>query len=462
MEAHHYDALVRAQVAGRKVILTSGPLVAFGDEYIQHLQELGAQGVFIIADGVGTGVPPSPHLARWEILETNAESINDGIRRFRRRVERPGSRLRARIDEWDPDRTAIVLGGPFYTRRSLAGRPVYGGRQKRWESLEDKVVVDQFWDAAGVERMPSTVVTAEASELTKAAAALDRGEGTVWAGDSREGFNGGAEYARWIRRQSDSDEALAFFSAHCDRVRVMPFLAGIPCSIHGIVFPDATIALRPCELVTLRRSDSRFQYAGFSIYWDPPAPDRDFMRQVAHRTGEELRRRVRYRGAFTIDGVLTAEGFRPTELNTRSGAAMSLITAAAPHLPVGSIQRGLVAGESYDYRPMELEAALVEAADTKRSARVQTVVSRRVATTETIAVCGRSGSLSVCQPTEENRVATLALGPSSAGGFLGITLDRPVQNGESVAPLAAELLSVADRHWQLGIGPLTPARPVKV
>jgi hypothetical protein len=69
----------------------------------------------------------------------------------------------------------------------------------------------------------------------KAGRSLDLGRGTVWAGDARDGFNGGGEYVRWIRHEVsvDVDEAVTFFAARCDQVRVAPFVEGLPCGIHG-------------------------------------------------------------------------------------------------------------------------------------------------------------------------------------------------------------------------------------
>ena len=97
----------------------------------------------------------------------------------------------------------------------------------------------------------------------------------------------------------------------------MPFLDGVPCSIHGLVLPDGTAVFRPVEIAILRDAAGRqFVYGGLSTYWDPPPADREEMRDVARRVGEHLRAAYGYRGAFGIDGVLTADGFRPTELNT--------------------------------------------------------------------------------------------------------------------------------------------------
>ena len=50
------------------------------------------------------------------------------------------------------------------------------------------------------------------------------------------------------------------------------------------------------------------------------------MREAARRVGAVLRDEVAYRGAFTLDGVATVDGFRPTELNPRFGAGLGVIT----------------------------------------------------------------------------------------------------------------------------------------
>lgn len=460
MEPDHYDPLVRSQVAGRKLILTGAPLAAFDSGFLQRLHDQGAAGIFIIADGVGTGELPSPDLAQWIVLPNRAESIIDEIRRFRRKLARPSKRLRDRLDEWDPEKQALVMGVAFYSMTRLAGRAVLGARRKEWEALEEKVVIDEVWDTAGLDREPVLVVAAEASALREAARNLDRGDGTVWAGDAREGFNGGAEYARWIRTENDHAEAISFFRDHCDRVRVMPFLEGIPCSIHGMVFPATTIAFRPCELLTLRTRGSRFFYAGFSSYWDPPQGDRQMMREFANRVGEALRAKVGYRGAFTVDGVLTLDGFRPTELNARAGAALSVLTGPSPHIPFGNIQRALIEGQDYDYRPEELETALVTAADQTRRAGIHAIVSRRQDQSEKLGVIGKVGTLRLAHEDEES-TASLTFGPGAVGGFLRADPTGLLRDGESAAPVACQLIALGDAHWDLGIGELMPPRSVR-
>ena len=92
----------------------------------------------------------------------------------------------------------------------------------------------------------------------------------VWSGDARDGFNGGGDFVRRVLTDDDARAALAFFGPRCDRVRVMPFLDGVPCSIHGFVLPDGTAVLRPVELAILRGTDRRFVYGGLGTTWDPP------------------------------------------------------------------------------------------------------------------------------------------------------------------------------------------------
>jgi len=108
------------------------------------------------------------------------------------------------LDRWDPERRALVLSPMFNELPEIAGRRVYGPRRPDWRRLEDKVVVDALWDELGVTRAPSEVVAAEPGALRAAAARLDRGTGTAWAGDARQGFSGGAFCLRWGRDERDA------------------------------------------------------------------------------------------------------------------------------------------------------------------------------------------------------------------------------------------------------------------
>src|SRR5215217_4243005 len=235
----------------------------------RRLLELGAERPFLLATGMGTGVLPSSDEADWVVVEVRAPDVIAEIRAAMRLLRLLPGDVLAALDRWDPAREALVLSPMFNELPEIAGRRVYGPRRPEWRRLEDKVVVDALWDDLGVPRAPSAVVPAEAAALRAAAERLDRGAGTAWAGDARQGFNGGAHCVRWVRSPEDAAEATAFLAERCDQARVMPFLEGVPCSIHGMVFPDGVATFRPVELVTLRRPAGG---SGGPPGWSPGEP----------------------------------------------------------------------------------------------------------------------------------------------------------------------------------------------
>jgi hypothetical protein len=258
------------------------------------------------------------------------------------------------------------------------------------------------------------------------------------------------------------EEVATFLGARCDRARVMPFLEGIPCSIHGVVFPRGVATFRPVEMVTLRQpGSSRLRYAGAATFWDPPPADREVMRDLARRVGEGLRERVGYRGAFTVDGVLAAEGFRPTELNPRLGAGLSAMTRDLPELPVGLLDRALVEGEPLALEAGELEGQVLAAADRTRAGGAWTVTTVTASSTQELPLVFEGG---VCRPVADGQApdGVLSFGPSGVGGFVRLALDPArVPTGPSVAPLAVAAFALADERFGAGIGPLEPARNVR-
>jgi len=199
-------------------------------------------------------------------------------------------------------------------------------------------VVDALWDAVGVRRAPAEIV--EVNHAVAAHQRLAGPMGAVWAADNREGWHGGGEYTRWIWPGYDLAGAQRWFGDRAQTVRVMPFLNGIPCSIHGYVTNGHVAAFRPVELVILRRpGHADFRYAGLATFWDPPDSDREDMRAPAVATGNQLLRTKQYRGGFSIDGVMTAEWFRPTELNSRLSAGLMMLARSVENLQLASMDR---------------------------------------------------------------------------------------------------------------------------
>ncbi len=460
--SRYYCDLLRPLFEGRRFILIGGPIAGFRG-LAGALRQLGAERPFLLGTSIGTGSVPRPGSTEWRSLDVRADNVIAVMRIYETRLAGLPEQIRDALDRYDPERDARALGlivlGDL---AEVAGRPLYARRRPEWAALEDKAVIDEFWDQVGVERAPSQVVPPEGQALAAAAAELDDGGGTVWSGDAREGANGGGVYVRWVRGEPDARAAREFFRAHCDRVRVMPFLDGIPCSIHALVFPDGVSVFRPVEGVTLRRTDrSELFYAGMNSFWDPPQDDREVLRDLARRTGEALRERVDYRGAFTIDGVLTAVGFRPTELNPRFGAGMGAILASLPELPLALLCLAAAADEPLAFQPARLERVVVAAADAERGGGGWCAIDAALGESELFSLVSEGESYRLAAEGEPP-MATLSVGPGDTGGFLRFA---PVPGrtpvGPSLAPSVCRAFAWADRELGTGIGPLEPACAVR-
>ncbi len=430
---------------------------------VKELSELGVERCLCVATSRGAGAGPDDRVAPDPIVvEVQATDMMMGIRRSLEVFAHLPPDAIAKIDAFDPDGTAGVLGTIFDDGRPLAGRRKYGGRPAEWQDLEDKTTVDAFWDDAGIAHAPSEVVAARGEALEAARVRLDRGQGVVFSGDSRDGFNGGATYVRWVRGKEQSAIAAEFFQANCDRTRVMPFLEGIPCSIHGFVFDDTTIALRPCEMLVFRRpATSELHYGRAATFWDPPDADRAAMREIARRVGEHLRKTLSYRGAFTVDGILGSDGFLPTELNPRFGAALAVMTAKLG-IPLILLNAAVVEGEPVDWQPRELERRILEVADQHRSGGGMAMTRKKQTETKAVSLVWERGAFRIGVEGDEPDASAI-LGPSAMGGFLKVELvpeRTPV--GPSAAGRVALALRCLDQHWDLEIGELEPARDVPI
>lgn len=230
-------------------------------------------------------------------------------------------------------------------------------------------MADALWDRAGVHRADARVVGSTESELRSAHEALDSGQGTVWSADQKQGWNGGAWGVRWVNDRHTFDSALSFMTEHATKVRVMPYLLGQSCSIHGIVFPDYVASLMPCEMIILRdRTAGRFIYSQVATHWTPHPEVTEQLRQVARAVGRYLQKEFGYRGMFSVDGLLTREGFLPTELNPRYAAGLNLLSPVSPRLDLYLLHMALVQGSPIDWNSVALENAILQQADANRVA----------------------------------------------------------------------------------------------
>ncbi len=440
--------------AGRKWLLCSDVLAGLTGT-VADLASLGATDVFCLALSPGTGnLPETPHAL---LGRERAETLMDSVRQALHGLAHVSDDVRKQVDAWDPQGEARSIGPVWDDGAPVAGRPKFAERLAHWQALEDKTIIDPIWDKIGVARAPSSIVPLDDAQTTTRS--LDWGSGVVWVGDNRDGWHGGAELLRWVRTEREANEAATFLGQHCDQVRVMPFLEGIPCSIHGIVMSGGIVAVRPCEMIVLRKpGSSTLQYARAGTFWDPPPAQRQVMIDAARQTGTYLRDVQGYRGVFTIDGVMTRRGFLPTELNPRFGGALATV-ARGTRLPLLLLHLAIVDG--LELPAAELEHQLVAAADAHRYASGMAMIGHAVEPRQAhLQLVGQEAS----DPNawtfvdEDDSDAEISLGPSGLGGYLNINLNPDTTpTGPSSAPRIAGILMHLDAAWDLGLGPLAPA-----
>jgi len=446
--------------AGRPVII--GPWVLAGaTPYVGWFRELGCP-VLVVSTTRGAGpVPPEGDCEVVEVPPPAAASVTDELRTHDRLARHLPGDARAAIEAFDPGRRGAWYASPFVTNdEPIDERPVTGGRPASFLALEDKMLADPIWDAASVERAPYRLVDLDDdAALDEATDDLAGPLGTVLVGDARDGFNGGGNFVRWLRDPSDRAAALAFFRPRCDRVRVMPFLEGVPCSIHGFVLPDGTAALRPVEIVVLREPSTRsFTYSGLGTTWDPPPADREAMRAAVRRVGDHLQREHGYRGAFGIDGVLTADGFRPTELNTRMSAGATTVCEVDRRF-FTFLQAALVAGVETGLTPGDVEG-LVPAMDAQRTGKVVCVADGTVVEADDSYPVAWDGTRFTRAATDTGNV--LSVGATASGLFAKVDPCTAVVPGQRLAPVNAALVAYVDATYGTQFGAVEPAPDVRV
>lgn len=357
-----------ALVRERKIVVV-GAVAAGATRQVRQLTGWGAGPFLVVASTTGTGELPSPEEAEVVLGPDEPHAtMTEAVRAEAAFAANPPAGIRAAVDAFDPDGQALVLLSPVATAERFCGRQSIGGRPAAYAAMEDKTLADALWDAAGVRRAPATVVpVGDAADIARVAASLDRGLGTVWSGDAAEGLNGGADRVRWVQTPQQAGEAYSALAPVSARIRVMPFLDGVPCSIHGVVIGTEVAVFRPVELVVLRRPrHTTMLYCGISTCWDPARADRAYMRDVARAVGTHLSRTVGYRGGYSVDGIMTTDGFRPTELNPRFAGGLSTIGKGVPDLPLQLLQSATVRGIDLGVSASELEAVLLPAADAGR------------------------------------------------------------------------------------------------
>jgi len=448
-----YRKLLTDVYGGRKWLCVGGVVMeAVGSG--TALRDLGAE---VLALGASRGVGEIPDWIEVVDLDLGpARSLMDAMRRAESALADLPAWAQAKIDRFDPDGKARAVLPIFGSLQQVAGRPVFGARDPSWIALEDKTRADALWDAAGVARAPSRVVDLAADAIEGVWDELDGGHGVVLALDNTEGWHGGTEGTRWVRARDRIDEVVAELAGHAHAVRAMPFLEGLPCSIHGWVVNGTVIAFRPVEMVVLRRAGAaQFHYAQAASFWDAPPKLHDEMRGVARAVGAHLRDTHGYRGVFTVDGVATGEGFRPTELNPRYGAGMNVLTRAIPDFPAYALHVATVEQDLPGLDPARLEADVLEASRGHRAGGGM-AMTKRVLPARTIQLDCVDGAWRLSD--REVGDGNARIGPNPVGGIVLFRLNgETTPAGPPAGGRIASALAFLDEEFELGIGTLEPA-----
>jgi hypothetical protein len=477
------------------LVIVAFELLAGMTGLVADLRRWGARSPLLLADGRGTGPVPGPRDAHVHMLPTpDFESVTEQVRSRMRPADRLTPDVVAAVEAYDPGGQAVWWMSPLGLNSELLGRKVLGGRPPGQAVLEDKLMLDGLLDAIEAGRSIARVCPARLPDLLEASAEVRAeagSDGVVWAGDARDGINGGGDFVRWVRTHAHAAQAADFFASRCDRVRVSPFLEGVPCSIHGIVLPDGVTVLRPVELATLHQPQrGRFLYAGMGTSWEPPVAEAEEMRRLARRLGEHLRALVGYRGGFGLDGVLTTDGFRATELNPRFSGGLTGLGRAAPAANLDLVQLNALIGRDIAKPAAELEAESLGLLAANRFAHV-TGISPDLKTEKTVEVdvglapaelgpgatpreaTPYTGDEAVETPqlrlvdtaltSDTPVVGTVVRGPSPVGTFVRLVLaPGRLRTGDRAGSFAVLLHDFADRTWATGFGPAEVAPDVTV
>ncbi len=248
---------------------------------------------------------------------------------FERWLRNPSDDFEAWLDGVDPERQLEFVGNGYVDVPQVFGRPVRGWRRPGWTVAEDKTLVDSVLADCGIRTPPHIVGPVSDNTMLAEAYGLDRGSGVVLAYDTSQGAWGGTQGIKWIpSAMGGLEDSLRVASSITSSVRVAEFVKGTPCSVIGTVLRDRVIVFDPIELVTLRDTvEGRLMCCGSVTNWSTDVTVVEDVREAAHRVGTHLAKFMRFRGMFSLDGLLSDEGFLATEINPRRSGGLGILEA---------------------------------------------------------------------------------------------------------------------------------------
>ncbi|WP_329126873.1 hypothetical protein [Streptomyces sp. NBC_01465] len=320
--------------SGRALVLLVERLGATTDALLKEATAVGARVLGVVAahgTGAGGAVP---------VFRVLGGADFDRVA-YARALASPSPQLREWFDHVDPDNRALVLGTNQTESITVCGRPVHGRRLPAWAVWEDKTLIHHLWEEAGVATAPSHVTSLDGERIRARAQDVDTGAGVVLAMDSSTGHRGDSHGLAWLHHAEQIAPTLHTWQGLTHKVRVAPFMPGVPYSVLGMVTASGVAVFDPMEIVTLRSDkDRRFLFCGSSTAWRPARDVVDSIRGQARRVGSVLAGRNGYRGMFSVDGISTADGCFPTEVNPRQASGLGL-RAAWPDFPLYLFNRAV-------------------------------------------------------------------------------------------------------------------------
>lgn len=414
---------------------------------IERLEQWGSEAI-VVASNAGTGDLPDAEIV---YTHSGGDTILSSIREFYESVEKPSAATQASVDAFDPDHTAAVIAEPHATAMKMLGRPTFGVRRFSWSAWEDKMRVDQLWQELSIAHSPYRIVAP--GDAPEAADELSTDLGTVWVADNTGGWHGGGELVRWVTGPEKYEETTEWFASRASRVRVMPFLDGLPCSIHGWVTATGVAVFLPVEILIMRHADhGGFEYAGVATVWDADAEIAATMREISRQVGRHLAASDGYLGPYGIDGVLTSDGFRPTELNPRMSAGAG-VQLGNVDLPLGLLMRAEIEGlVEVDHEWLQ-DTALGQRSPAFHFGKMVTKEVRA----ELFLAMDAGGQLAEVE-SEAGPLGKITAGPSATGSYIMGDFDADkIDAGKPVGPLVAQALNLASQKWDLGLPELVAA-----
>jgi hypothetical protein len=283
-------------------------------------------------------------------------------------------------------------------------------------------------------------------DLTRLGRLMDEGGGVVCAFQAADGLpSAGGDDIYWWRDKPPPHLGLSHPGG---RVRLMPLLAGLPTRVHGLITADDVIAFPPMEVIALPRRDrGTFLCAGTA----PTLGEHPELRAVTERAGDALRNILGYRGAFSIDGILTSHGFRPTDLNARLTSAME---AAPPALRVRLHLANMLAREGAALDPNALRTLAQDTFARPERYTLYGAASKANGTPCTVLVRWHGQRLLVAY--DDHVHGRLAITRSLRGWLLTATLhSRYVPTTGALNTIAPQVFELSDTALGTDFGALT-------